>query len=481
MKGNSGSPVLRDDLTSSIATHVLGSNLINSGTTIGTYGNWYLPYVQALQTPEKFQVIKTSSSGAIIYVNVPTSAKQESVLQAFAKVGSVGAKILPSVLQLGIPFLGPVGGPLAALAGTILGWAGSLCESSFDPEDEGSADPSQENYAERAVLAEAALQTALKLTLSQLSDLELLDAITEEYPGLQTNFGRVSPKLIGILLEPSTRIALDSILVKERVAAASSESDQRVEISVSGDDTEAEGPIDDQTEAFLDKLIVPTLLCAGEESFIDDLGTLISKALKIALPIIKTAASGLAALNNTTSTEAAIVESEKDQNLSLLAKRALLGEAVLQAFIKIDAEKLEEIYISNSDGTQEAFFDFFKQVAQRIGRQVLDSAPQVIDLATPIIKELLKGQQASAVSGSSNKAAMRKDYRKDYKDKAPVASAYPVPKIDAFADAVENHILGLQGLQPGSGHPRLHMPMEDIINEIGEGNLDGTRWISREN
>ena len=304
---------------------------------------------------------------------MPTSAKQESVLQAFAKVGSIGAKILPSVLQLGIPFLGPVGGPLAALAGTILGWAGSLCESSFDPEDECSADPSQENYAERAVLAEAALQTALKLTLSQLSDLELLDAITEEYPGLQTNFGRVSPKLLGILLEPSTRIALDSILVKERVAAASSESDQRVEISVSGDDTEAEGPIDDQTEAFLDKLVVPTLLCAGEESFIDDLGTLISKALKIAIPIIKTAASGLAALNNTTSTEAAIVESEKDQNLSLLAKRALLGEAVLQAFMKIGAEKLEETYISNSDGTQEAFFDFFKQVAQRIGRQVLDS------------------------------------------------------------------------------------------------------------
>lgn len=105
----------------------------------------------------------------------------------------------------------------------------------------------------------------------------------------------------------------------------------------------------------------------------------------------------------------------------------------------------------------------------------------MIDLATPIIKELLKGQQASAVSSSSNKAAMRKDYRKDYKDKAPGASAYPVPKIDAFADAVENHILGLQGLQPGSGHPRLNMAMEDIINEIGEGNLDGTRWISREN
>lgn len=480
MKGNSGSPVLRDDLNSSIATHVLGSNLINSGTPIGTYGNWYLPYVQAIQTPEKFPVIKTSSSGAIIYVSVPTSAKQESVIQAFAKIASIGSEIIPSVLQLGIPFLGPVGGPLTALAGTILGWAGSLCESSFDPEDECSADPSQENYAQRAVLAEAAVQTALKLNLTQLSDLDLLVAITEEYPGLQTNSGRISPKLLGILLEPSTRIALDSILVKERVAAASSESDQRVEISVSGDDTEAEGPIDDQTEAFLDKLIAPTLLCAGEESFINDLGTLISKALKIALPIMKTAASGLAALNNTTSTEAAIVESEKDQNLSLLAKRALLGEAVLQAFIKIGAENLKDIQISN-DGTQEAFFDFFKQVAQRIGRQVLDSAPQVIDLATPIIKELLKGQQASAVSGSSNKAAMRKDYRKDYKDKAPVASAYPVPKIDAFADAVENHILGLQGLQPGSGHPRLHMPMEDIINEIGEGNLDGTRWISREN
>lgn len=490
MKGNSGSPVLRSDLTSSIATHVLGSNRVNSGTTIGAYGNWYLPYIEVLRDPTKFDVIKTRSADGITYVAVPTATKPESVIQAIAKVKDIGAKILPDVIKLGIPFLGPVGGPLAALAGTLLGWAGSLSESSFDPEDESAALPSKINYAERAVLAEAALQMALKLNLDQLSDLDLLEAIKDEYPSLQNNSGRVPPKLLGILLEPSTRIALDSILVKERIAAVKSESaktDERKGISVSGDNEESEISIDGQTETFLGNLIAPTFQCAGEESFIDYLGTLISKGLKIALPIIKSAASGLAALNNITSTEAAIVESEQDQHLSLLSKRAILGEAVLQALIKVDSEKLKKIEIPNDDGKNEAFFDSFKYVVQRIGRQVLGSAPDLIDLATPIIKELIRGHKAKSTTSSSGKEASSsgkeatetKDSKAD-KGKANVASASLVSKYEALADAAENQIVSLQGLEPGSDHPHLKLPLEDIIHEVEKGNLDGTRWISRE-
>lgn len=479
--------MLRGNLTSSIATHVLGSNKVNSGTTIGTYGNWYPPHIEVVRDPTKFGVIKTRSADGIKYVAVPTATKPESVLKAITTVKDIGAEILPAVLKFGIPFLGPVGGPLAALAGTLLGWAGSLSESGFDPENESSALPSKRNYAERAVLAEAALQTALKLKLNQLSDLELMDAIEDEYRGLQKNFGRVPPKLLGILLEPSTRIALDSILVKERIAAAKNESaktNERKSID-SGDDEESQISVDSQTETFLGNLITPTFECPGEESFIDDLGNLISKGLKIALPIIKSAAVGLAALNNITSTEAAIVESKQDQHLSLLAKRAILGEAVLQALIKVDSTKLKKIEIPNDDGKNEAFFDSFKHVVQRIGRQVLDSAPDLIDLATPIIKGLLRGHPAKSTTSSSGEGApstgteaVTTENSKADKGKANFASASFHLADEALADAVENQIVGLQGLEPGSDHPHLTLPLKDIIDDVRNGNLDGTRWIS---
>lgn len=169
------------------------------------------------------------------------------------------------------------------------------------------------------------------LSLKKLNKLGLSELIKKEYSSLQKNYGRISPKLLGILLEPSTRIALDSILVKERIAATRSQSanidDDRVDIT----DNQSDIPVDDHTKQFLGALIKPTLRCAGEESFIDRLGSVISKGLRIALPITKSAAVGLAALSNITSTEAAIVNTKQDQHLRLLAKRAILGEVALQA------------------------------------------------------------------------------------------------------------------------------------------------------
>ena len=486
--GNSGSPVLLSNLTTSVATHVRGFRLGNEGTSIGTYGNWYPPYINVINNTANYEkkVVRTCDNGIIKYVNVPTDSKQESVLKAFSSVKDIGAKIVPGILQLGFPFLGPVGGPLAALAGTVLGWAGSLCESNFGPEGDFSTNVSEKNYAERAILAEAAVYTVAKLNTDQLGDLDLLDKINDYFRVLKPNFGNLSPKLLGTLLEPSTRIALDSMLIKDKIAekaksqTESGTTNERVQISAS-DDEENEASIDNDAEAFMTKLLTDTYKCPGEESFIDVLGSVISQGLKLALPIMQTAASGLAALNNTTSTEAAMEKSEVDKHVILLAKRAVLGEAVLQGLMKVDVDTLEGIKIpckdDNGEIKEEAFFDLFKAMAQRIGRQVLDSAPKVIKAATPIVKELLKGELAKFgvgstldTNGTENKQGMEKREQGTEKWK----------QDDAIADAVENHIVGLMDLEPGSDHPHLKMPLEDVMREVEKGNLDSTRFITME-
>ena len=514
--GNSGSPVLRSNRTSSIATHVRGSSLVNSGTSIGTYGNWYPPHIEVINNIAKYKdkVVKEYHSGddvIIKYVNVPCEGKTESVLKAISSVNNIGKKIIPGVLQLGLPFLGPVGGPLAALAGTVLGWAGSLCETNLGPRDGFSAKMTEKNYAERAILAEAAIQTVGKLNTTQLGDLDLLDKISDHYRVLKPNVGIISPHLLRILQPHGTRIALDAILVKDSIAkqqtTESGSSDGRVEISASnGDQTENEGPIDSDTEAFMAKLLTPTFKCSGEESFIDVLGSVISQGLKLALPIMQTAASGLAALSNTTSTEAAMAPSEADKDVLHLAKRAVVSEAVLQGLMNVDMATLEGIKLSYKDdsGTlqEEAFFDTFKKMAQKIGRQVLRSAPKVIKLATPIIQDLLKGgqQQPVDLSGgagggmsgdNTNREQRRKGKKfgkgneeiKGFGGKEELAAKEEEGEAkEATHEAVENHILALLDLKPGIKHPHLNMPLEDVMREVAESadtNLDGTPFINQ--
>jgi hypothetical protein len=412
---------------------------MNSGTPIGTYGNWYPPYIKVFSNT--YPVVKTF--GDITYVSVPPDSQAESFSQARSSIAKIGSRITADALIASSPFLGPIGSPLAALAGTILGWAGSFISSSLGPETAFPVGLSQNNFTERAILAEAALQLYLNTPVGDWGEVDIDSTIESIYPYLSPSFGRLGPKLLPLLMGHGLRVGSDSVLVRDRVeSATATEADldkTRQELTQPEDTADNEIDPPANVQKFMDALLVPSYHCAGEETFFDDLSTVISAGLKLALPIMSTAISGLSALNCVMPTEASIMQTDADKDLQLLCKRAVMGEAVLQSLFTIDTAKLPENFMDN-----------FKDLVQRIGRQVRTLAPVAISIATPVLKELLKGEQPdpTASTGTQNIAQT------------------------TSAATAENRLRALRS-RKDKKHPDLKKPLLDILLEAEEGPKDG--------
>ena len=67
----------------------------------------------------------------------------------------------------------------------------------------------------------------------------------------------------------------------------------------------------------------------------------------------------------------------------IISKRAVMGEAALQAVMKMEPEEL------NAEG----FFDTMKTAMQKIGSTVMNNAPKIIKAVPPIFQGLMQGQQ----------------------------------------------------------------------------------------
>ena len=123
----------------------------------------------------------------------------------------------------------------------------------------------------------------------------------------------------------------------------------------------------------------------GEEGFFDGFVGFASKAFNVAGSVLGTVAkTGLPILLNAISGG---VESAGDDEatpeaspLDDLSKRAMLGEAALQALTKLPPDTLEE----------EGFFDDMVSTIKRIAPVVLHAAPGVIKAVTPIVDGFMK-------------------------------------------------------------------------------------------
>ena len=68
-----------------------------------------------------------------------------------------------------------------------------------------------------------------------------------------------------------------------------------------------------------------------------------------------------------------------------------MGEAALQALVQAPPDKLEE----------EGFFDDFKTIAQRFGRDVLRAAPAVIEATLPVLRGIIATKSNSGVGAEA--------------------------------------------------------------------------------
>ncbi|KAL8832995.1 MAG: hypothetical protein Q9170_004594 [Blastenia crenularia] len=449
--GNSGSPVLRQHDLVSIGAHVYGGTF-NSASVIGKYGNPYNDYISAFNIPlsnDDLNLIpvtgnntKSATTGSGSSSDIPRGMApvgQPSGLQAqradsttkYPQSGQLAQrprvnisnpfgehdeegfmdilKVVAKAIPTGLGMIG--GGPIGALAGFALNAASSLVAEPSNAESGMDAQSMHEGSMERAILAEAALQA---LQSGQLDpDLEegifsdMKDTVMKALPVIR----KTAPRVMGAMMEPALKIALDSlqkynqraVARAESFGAASSDPFRPGVVYTSAIDQ----PADRQAEAFVSHLQAAmqqslqesAMDSDSEEGFFDIIkagarlaGRGVAAAAKHGLPVLADV------LKQVGGAEAFEDESTSGTNQQLLAadplaQRALVADAALKAVMKIPAQQLQE----------EGIFDFLSNAVKTIAPVAMRFAPVVAGAIHPIIGKLVGGVlgQESFIGGQA--------------------------------------------------------------------------------
>lgn len=379
-KGQSGSPVLLQNQNISIGAHVYGGPGYNSASPIaGRFGNPYGEYTSVFDGTHA----TTTTTRGIQFVNVTNDSEagfrdeeegfgddEEGFWDSLKDVVEVGAPIASDAMSTILPFLGPVGGTLAALAGVAISAAGKgAAESSFDDLSSGYAS-TQPCSAERAILAESVLQAVLMADSTKVRALGLSRDIMNNYQKASTQTETVGPKLLPALLPTALNVSVD-LQRSSETDFVSSGSPEAIKIPQSVQKA--------PTDLFTKRLLGPTIRTTDEENIWDIIGSIFSTA-QTGMDIIS---EGLKAISSLIpNTESAFEKTPTDKDLSTLAKRALLAESALQAVKCSSSNALDSL-------EAEDFFQNIGWIAQEIAPAVIKYAPVIVKAAERVITSLI--------------------------------------------------------------------------------------------
>ncbi|KAF4952732.1 hypothetical protein FGADI_6484 [Fusarium gaditjirri] len=436
--GQSGAPILRksNGQLVSIGTHCYGGGGTdsNSGNSIGnTYGNNYENFIRLFSIPSTFGdygTVRTVDTQAQALNNPPTihnnntvarptdtvnghgrsngstaikaqstEAGEEGFLDIFKKVANVGSKLIP----LASPFLGPVGGILGPAVGGLLG---SLAESGMSE----SPDVEKNGTAERAILAEAALQAVLAS--------EQTEGLTEVLGKMQSIWRSNAPKvdLLAPVVTPMVAQCGSGLVQQNKVPRHTQRQGlpHNLPRRTLGVDF-SESSLGGEEAAFIQGLMGPTRQVAGEEGIFDWLGPVLKTAVNVAKPIATQALGGL--IKGALGAESTVsdVSPEHEKATKILVQRAVMADTALQALMTMPSHKLQQLKTINADtGDTEGIFDFIKDTVQKLGPMALDTAkqaakaylPRLIDAASQKVSSKLGFQpETSTVTHRLSKKA----------------------------------------------------------------------------
>ncbi|KAF5601378.1 glutamyl endopeptidase [Fusarium pseudoanthophilum] len=391
--GQSGAPVLRksDGRLNAIGTHsyARGSFDKNAGTTIGNaYGNNYNDLISLFDKGGNFGDVgtvktvqvqtqdTTVSSSAFIYdvsnpwqpsMNEPQGLNrgrpgiafetprfdEESFLDTLKTVANVGRKGFPFASAL----LGPIGGPLSAVVGTLLG---SLTESTLSQSTESIAN----GPAERAILAEAALQAVLASDHDE-HVMEVINNMGQIWKGGAPKAQILAPAITPILGQCSVELSSQASPETENARGPRFSDRRRLEADITESAAMNDGA------AFIQGILGPTRQLEGGKDVSEWLGPVLVTAVSESKPLTSKSAS--AALSRMESIEAPTSSANEDAT-RILIKRAVLADAALQAVMSLPRERLERFRPTDGHGDDAGIFDFMKDKVQILGPATLDIA-----------------------------------------------------------------------------------------------------------
>lgn len=431
--GQSGSPVIREGTQTGIATHVYGLGDRNQASPITDYDNFFGAFKQSLPKAGEVDGIALHKPvggagaegflGDVVNFAIPigksllgiestldtpvgtsgqhplnsnknTSAQEEGFFDVIKKIGSVvsnvGKVVVPTIATA---MLGPGGAPVAAIAHAALGALGNACESALDTDSSKVI----EGAPERGALADAALQTVLKLHKHNPNH----PALHRIHADMAQSYAQVAPaiphlaeQLKPALIKGAAIVGQTDYIAKNK--APRSTSGQRLPIHVTSVGTESAGG----SNAFEECILGDTKVVNGEEAFFENVGNFFAKGFQVAKPILR--ASAVAGLNAIATRlapsgkqESALdgsESSEESQAARLVVQRAVMGESALQALRKLDPRELNSLKVpSESEAQEESIGDFFKSAVQKIGTVVKTVAPVVINNVLPAVIKAVQG------------------------------------------------------------------------------------------
>ncbi|KAJ6515394.1 hypothetical protein C8R45DRAFT_1205662 [Mycena sanguinolenta] len=373
-------------------------------------------------------------SGTSTIPSFQPTGQLEVVEEGFLDVLKAVARIGAPVVQAGGSLFGPIGTVVGSAAGGLLGaLAGqesTMLALAMGRRGTNSIAP---GVGERAVLAEASLQGVLHLMEHGDANDPVINKVVSHMAHNYTYFAPNIDTLSSRLAPQLTECALD--IASQRLNRAITEPHQEAEFAslprraLTGLPSAESGFDLGKQGAFAESLLGPTRpLQGGEEGAFDFLGSLLSKAVSIAKPLVSRAASVVVtdilpqvlsrvpAIGSATNSEAtlSLVSSGNAEAANLIFKRALVADTAASALMSLTREELDTLKIkrfAQESGTeqQEGIVDFIKTAVQKIGPFALNTAqsavkrfaPVLIDIAADKLKEKLGEDRPAHKSGPS--------------------------------------------------------------------------------
>ncbi|KGO74342.1 Peptidase S1B, glutamyl endopeptidase I [Penicillium italicum] len=395
-RGQSGSPVILQGASEgsaqvSIGAHVYGSGGKNSASAIGELGNPYEKYISVFDKEFKeFKPLRIRQGVTYVDMNPLEESgfdEEEDFWQTMKSVMDVGAPIVGDALKMASPFFGPIGGPLAALAGTAIGAAGKkLAARGKTPgaENEFGDPKEQPSVVHQAIMNEACLHALFHSEVKSSKFREELNTkLIAEYRKRATAAERVSPKVLPAVMASVLPLFQDIV---RQTLAAKPETDLGQSEVVTIQKPEA---YERMKDSFAKRIIDAPSKQPVEESIWDVFGAVLSAANK-GVSIVQ---KGLDVANTLLppKTESSLDESTPlDADLTVLGKRAVLGAAAASVLQGASLDELQE----------EGLFIAIKDAAARYGPTVIKYGPVVIDALRPVVQAYADATTGGGSGGS---------------------------------------------------------------------------------
>lgn len=302
--------------------------------------------------------------------------------------------------------LGPIGSPLGALAGAILASAGKLATNLPSPIHDFRQGLTYDGVLERAILGEAAFTVVMSMKRRKLEEdgifADMAKIVNKIAPGTK----RVAPYIMHILTAPALRIALNALHDKP------GSSEYKPEATASGHETPfaqpyvpSNGTLAPEVDSFLKRLSTHCINHNESKDSFSNSKRIIQIALREAGPVLTTAAyEGLEHLTSTlpdSPSGGPGIPSHKPYIVGL-PERAMLGEAALQALMKVPQNRLDE-----------SAFDIMAQTIASIGSIVLRSAHGLIEDVGFLVKAIVvvPSINADGIAGENKPSQSTSDRR----------------------------------------------------------------------